>query len=144
MLLSVAKYWTPLAPSGGCSVVDVRDVACGILSAIEHGQRGENYILAGKNMSYFELWRLMAKVSGGRAPVGKLPSWINSLAGAFGDLRNRIFNAEPTVNSAATQMGQIVHFYSSNKAEQALGYKVGNIEDALSDAWDWFQSYGYA
>ena len=144
MQLAVAKTWTPLAPSGGCSVVDVRDVACGIVSAINHGKAGENYILGGRNMSYFDLWCMMAKISGGRSPIGKLPGWINLLAGMSGDLATRITGREPTVNSAATQMGQMVHWYSSSKAEQALGYKIGSVEDALADAWDWFQRHGYA
>ena len=144
MMLSVAKYFTPLAPSGGCSVVDVRDVACGIVSAIEHGVTGENYILGGHNLSYFDLWEKIAVASGSRGPIGKLPAWINSIAGMAGDAQYRVFGSEPTVNSAATQMGQLVHWYSSSKAEKALGYQIGSIEDALADAWQWFKANDYA
>ena len=144
MMLSVAKYWTPLAPSGGCSVVDVRDVACGIVSAIEHGRSGQNYILGGHNISYLELWRMMATICGSHGPLAKLPAGINALAGKFGDLHFRLLGREPTVNSAATQMGQLLHWYSSEKAQRELGYKIGSVEDALHDAWDWFKANGLA
>lgn len=144
MLLAVNKFWTPLAPSGGCSVVDVRDVACGIISSIENGKRGENYILAGENLTYFDLWARMGRLTGSRGPVSKLPGWIDFVAGKFGDLRTRVTGVEPQVNSAATQMGSLFHWYSSHKAIERLGYNVGSVDDAIADAWEWFKKYGYA
>lgn len=144
MLLAARSFLTPLAPSGGCSVVDVRDVACGIISAIEHGRRGENYILAGENLTYFDLWSRMAKLTGGRPPIGKLPSWVDWLAGCAGDVQSKLTGVEPQVNSAATEMGALYHWYSSHKAIQSLGYKIGSVDDAIADAWDWFQEFGYA
>ncbi len=143
MLLAVKNCWTPLAPAGGCSVVDVRDVACGILSAMQHGKSGENYILGGENLSYYELWCRIAGLTGGRAPVGKLPGWISFLAGKFGDLRTSIWGTEPPVNSAATQLSSLYNWYSSDKATQELGYQIGSVDVAIEDAWNWFQSYGY-
>ena len=144
MMLTVAKKFTPFAPAGGCSVVDVRDVADGIVSAIKHGQTGQRYILGGQNMTYLELWQLMASVAGSRGPKRKLPNWLAVLAGKSGDVFGKLFRNEPQVNSAATQMGQMFHYYSSAKAEKHLGYKIGSVEDALKDAWDWFVLHGYA
>ena len=143
MMLAVAKQFTPLAPSGGCSVADVRDVACGIVSAIEHGKTGESYILGGENVTYFDLWKRMAKVVGSRPPIAKLPGLINSTAGRVGDLMGKLSGKEPTVNSAATKMGSLVHWYSSDKATKELGYQIGDVDVALADAWDWFKSNGY-
>jgi dihydroflavonol-4-reductase len=143
MLITVARSFTPFAPSGGCSVVDVRDVACGILSACFHGRCGENYILAGENVTYFDLWRRMAEISGGRPPWYLIPPRINWLAGKIGDLKTAITGKESIVNSAATQMGALKHWYCSQKAIDQLGYRIGPVDDALADAWDWFRAYGY-
>lgn len=143
MMLAIAKQFTPLAPSGGCTVVDVRDVACGIVSAIEHGKTGESYILGGENVTYLDLWKRMAKVVGSRPPVGKLPSAINWTAGRVGDLIGKLSGNEPTVNSAATKMGSLIHWYSSQKAVRELGYQIGDVDIALADAWDWFKTNGY-
>ena len=144
MLLAVANQFTPFAPAGGCSVADVRDVADGVVSAIKHGQTGERYILGGENMSYFELWNLMAKVAQSRGPKRVLPDWLAGVAGKFGDVFGKLLKSEPQVNSAATQMGQMFHYYSSEKAGKYLGYKIGSVEDALKDSWDWFVLHGYA
>lgn len=144
MMLAIAKQFTPLAPSGGCSVVDVRDVGCGILSAIENGQAGQSYIMAGENISYFDLWKRMAAIVGSRPPVGTLPTWINWTAGRVGDLVHRVGFSEPVVNSAATTMGSLYHWYSSEKAINELGYQINDVDDALIDAWNWFRQSGYA
>ena len=144
MMLAVATTFTPFAPAGGCSVADVRDVAEGIISAIKHGQRGQRYILAGQNMSYLELWNMMARVCGSKGPVKQLPDWLARVAGRFGDFWTSLSGHEPQVNSAATQMGQMFHYYSSDKAKLELGYRIGSVEDALHDAWDWFLANEYA
>jgi dihydroflavonol-4-reductase len=143
MMLAIAKQFVPFAPAGGCSVADVRDVADGIVSAIEHGQTGQRYILGGHNLSYLELWQMMAKVTESRAPKRKLPNWLAGLAGRLGDMKTKLFKREPQINSAATQMGQMFHYYSSDKSKNELGYQIGSIEDALRDAWDWFKLHGY-
>ena len=144
MMLAVAKGAGLFAPSGGCTVVDVRDVACGIISAIKNGRSGERYILGGENLTYRELWTQMARVVGRRPPLTTLPRWVNWTAGAFGDLYGKVSGKEPLINSANTQMGSLYHWYSSDKAESELGYKIGSVNDGLLDAWEWFRQHGYA
>jgi dihydroflavonol-4-reductase len=143
MMLAIAHQLIYFAPAGGCSVVDVRDVADGIISAVEHGRTGQRYILGGENMTYFDLWTLMARVMNRRAPKRKLGNWLAGAAGKVGDALGRILPHEPQVNSAATRMAQDFHWYSSEKAKRELGYRIGSVEDALRDAWDWFQLHGY-
>lgn len=143
MMLAIAHQLIYFAPAGGCSVVDVRDVADGIISAIEHGRTGQRYILGGENMTYFDLWTMMANVMNRRTPKRKLRNWLAGAAGKFGDVLGRFLPNEPQVNSAATQMAQTYHWYSSEKAKRELGYQIGSVEDALRDAWDWFKLHGY-
>lgn len=143
MLLALSKGWVPLAPAGGCSAVDVRDVADGILSAIEHGRSGQNYILAGENLSYLDLWKRIARVAGRRGPGRTLPDWLARAAGRWGDLWSKVAHSEPQINSGATAMGQLQHYYRSDRAQQELGYRIGSLNDAIQDAWDWLVAYGY-
>jgi dihydroflavonol-4-reductase len=144
MLLAIASGPTPLAPAGGCSAVDVRDVAEGILRVAERGTSGERYILGGENISYLELWQRMARVVGKRGPRAKLPDWLASVAGLAGDWAGRLLPQEPQVNSGATAMGQLQHFYDSQKAVAELGYQIGSLDDAIEDEWRFLVEYGYA
>jgi|694.fasta_scaffold39965_3 dihydroflavonol-4-reductase len=144
MLLAIAGGPTPLAPAGGCSAVDVRDVAEGILRAVERGRSGERYILGGENLSYLELWQKMARVVGKRSgPRAKLPDWLAYSAGRVGDLAGKFMRQEPQVNSGATAMGQLQHYYSSEKAISQLGYRIGPLDDAIEDEWRFLVEYGY-
>ena len=144
MLLAIAGGPTPLAPAGGCSAVDVRDVADGILKAVDRGRRGERYILGGENLSYLELWQKMARAVGKRnGPRAKLPNWLAGIEGRVGDLAGKWMRQEPQVNSGATAMGQLQHFYSSEKAISQLGYRIGSLDDAIDDEWQFLVEYGY-
>ena len=143
VMLTLQKQFMPFAPAGGCCVADVRDVADGVISALHHGNTGQRYILGGINMRYLELFQQMAAVMKCRSPKAKLPNWLASVVGKSGDLVGKIRGTEPAINSAATEMGQLFHYFDSEKAKRELGYQIGSVENALQDAWDWFQANGY-
>lgn len=144
MLLQVASYRPLLAPPGGCSVVDVKNVAHGVLQAAAVGRRGESYILAGVNLSYFDLWSRMAKCAGVRGPLGRLGKIVGRTVGIGSDLWTRIRGKEADINGAAIRMGAQFHYYSSAKAQQELGYQIGEADQAILNAWTWFCEKGYA
>lgn len=143
MLLTVAR--TPLffAPGGGCSAVDVRDVAEGIVAAIEFGRAGETYILGGENVTYFDLWSRMAKAVGCWPPRRKMRNWFAHSIGKVGDAFSKFSKNELVVNSAALQMGQLQNWYSSEKAVRELGYRIGDVDVAIEDSWNWFKAHDY-
>jgi nucleoside-diphosphate-sugar epimerase len=143
MILALSKGFIPLAPAGGCSVVDVRDVCRGILAALSSGRTGERYILGGSNIAYFDLWREISTVVGRRPPLARLFAPVTWLLGGGGDLWARISGREGLLNSATVRMGQMFHYYSSEKAIRELDYKIGSYQTALADAWDWFVDHQY-
>ncbi|MEZ6092828.1 MAG: SDR family oxidoreductase [Pirellulaceae bacterium] len=143
MMISVAKYRPPFAPGGGASVADVRDVSAGIIQAISRGKTGEHYILGGENLSYLNLWQRMAQVIGCRSPRFPLPNWVAGLSGMFGDLKTRFAGVEGTVNSMATRLGQLNHFYSSEKAINELAYSIRPVDEAIESCWAWIQERGW-
>ncbi|GIW96700.1 MAG: HpnA protein [Pirellulaceae bacterium] len=139
MLLEVSRLPVVAAPRGGCSVCDARDVAHAVANAIDHGQSGENFILAGENLTYQELWKRMLHVAGRRAPVFRLGPAVSAI-GKIIDLTNRLLPIqEGDVNGAMIAMGNLKHFYSSQKAHQHLQYRNRDLNETLQDAWDWLQ-----
>ncbi len=143
MLLEVGQRFVPFAPSGGCSVCDVRDVASGILAALDCGQPGRRYILGGENLSYFDLWSIIAKVANKRRPWMRADPRMRWIAGTYGNLRAKFSGRESDINSAAIAMSSVSHFYRSDRAHHELGYHSRPIEESLRDAWSWFQEHGY-
>jgi dihydroflavonol-4-reductase len=143
MLLEIATRWTPIAPTGGCSAGDVRDVVAGVIAALRQAPRGRHYILAGHNVSYFDLWRQMATVAGAKGPRFRAGPLMRVIGGRFGDLRAKLTGREPDVNSAAVAMSSQWHYYSSARAGKELDYRVRPLEESLADAWEWFRANDY-
>jgi dihydroflavonol-4-reductase len=131
------------APRGGCSVVDVRDVADGIIKAITSGRAGERYILGGENMTYLELWKSMAKIMGKRGPRVAMRRPLAKTVGFVGDCVSKLLGREVELNSASIGLAQMFHWYRSDKAERELGYRITDVHVALQEAWAWFKQHGY-
>ena len=143
MLLSVVAGKAAFAPRGANSYAHVVDVAAGIVAAAERGQTGRRYILAGESLDYFEAWTILAEVTGARKPICRVGPLIMILAGAFADLRTKISGHEGDINSASIAMSRLPKYYSSDRAQRELGYQSRSLRQAATDAWDWFQRFGY-
>ncbi len=144
MILSVTDGFVPLTPSGGISVGDARHIAQATITALQRGESGHRYILAGENLSYLELWRKMAQLAERKGPWARMGKPMQWLVGTGGDLATRILGRETHVNSAAIQLGSFWNYYDSSKAIQALDYEPGNLDQTLQDAWHWLVKNGYS
>lgn len=143
LLLGLATLFVPFYPLGGCSLADSRDVASGVLAAMNRAKVGSRYILAGANMSYKQIFDLMASVTGAKGPslpLGPVNRWIG---GAWGDAYFRITGKEPEVNSATVRLSTQYHYFSSKRAEDELQYTVRPARETVESAWKWFCDYGY-
>lgn len=144
MMLQVASGWAKLAPPGGNDICDVRDVAAGILTALERGQRGRRYILSGEYMSFLDAWRMFARIVGVKPPwfAAKRPGlWVY---GHAGDLWGKLTGREPELNSAAVAMSKLEHHYSYARAAAELDYHPRPAQEAAEAAWAWFREHRYA
>ncbi|MCP4888831.1 MAG: NAD-dependent epimerase/dehydratase family protein [Planctomycetaceae bacterium] len=144
MMVEVARSWKPLAPSGGCSLCDSRDVATTVVHSLRMDvESGREYILAGHNLTYLDLWQRMAEHMEARKPVMKAgPIQLMLAAGAgelWSGLTSRFGIQEPDINSAAVRMSRQIHWYDSSRAQAELGYQFRDAEVTLSDAANWLR-----
>ena len=142
MMVEVGRNWTPIAPPGGCSVCDPRDVAAGTLAAVERGgDDGRQYILAGENWTYKKLWTEMSIRMGSRPPVMKAGPLQLVLAGAVGDLWTKLSGKEGDVNSAGVKMSSLMHWHDSSRAIAELGYQPRSAEESLDASAAWIKQH---
>jgi dihydroflavonol-4-reductase len=73
LVVQVAKNKVPALAEGGANFVHIMDVVDGHLAALEHGQRGERYILGGENLTFVKAVEIIAGVTGGSVPKLILP-----------------------------------------------------------------------
>lgn len=141
MILGLNGF-APLAPSGGCTVCDPRDVSQAILNAIDRGVAGRHYILGGENLTYLALWQKIAKELGKSGPFTYMRAPGRIIASAVGDALSRLLGREMDVNSAAIGMASQFHWYSSQRAMDELGYQPRSVDESIHDAVDWLRTHG--
>ena len=107
----------------GLNVVDVRDVARGHALALERGESGERYLLGGVNVSLRELFAAIADIAGRPRPRLRVAYALTAAAGRAG-----------LVNEDEVRLARIPMYFSSEKAENRLGYRPGPVEPALARA----------
>ncbi len=78
---------------GGINIIDIKDVVHGILQALLYGKKGERYLLCGANVSFQELFQLLAELTGMPAPTLQLPQSLSSRFLQFKAARSQIFSA---------------------------------------------------
>jgi dihydroflavonol-4-reductase len=129
----------------GMNLVDVDDVAVGHLRAMERGRVGERYILGGRNLSLREVFEMLARLTGVRAPRLKLP-WqaILPLAHANRWMADYITHRPPRIPLEGVRMAKYRMHYDCSKALRELAYPQTPVETALEKAVRWFRDHKYA
>ena len=143
-IVEAARGRIPAFVDTGLNVVHVADVAAGHLLAFERGQIGERYILGGENLALAEILAVVARLCGRPPPRLRLPHGL-VLPLAYGaEAWARLTGGrEPFVTLDGLRMAKKRMFFTSAKAETALGYRAGPAEAALADAVAWFREAGY-
>lgn len=143
LLLGIAQHYSPWVPTGGSSLVDARDVAWGAASAARRGKTGRGYILAGHNLTYREIWRLVAKCVGTHRPILPVGPLALVLGGWGSALIKRFTGHEPLVNSAALRIANMRIWFSSQRAIDELGYRIRPVEQTVQDACEWLLEHHF-
>ena len=142
LVVGIAQGRIPLHTEGSQNVVDVRDVARGILLAAEKGRAGELYILGGENVTYGEMFARIARAGGWKAPGWRLPRWLLSPIGWGGDLAERL-GFSPEVNTIRLNWLYARGYrFTSDKARAELGYAPGSPDEGIRACVAWMRERG--
>jgi dihydroflavonol-4-reductase len=131
----------PLYPAGAVTIIDVRDVAQAHLAAAERGRTGERYLLGATDVTYRDLWRLIAEEVGGRAPAMPLPAALApALAGAVGLLR--MAGVSLPVDADQVRLSARRVCFDCRKAHHELGTPHFDLHTSIRDTHAWYAAQG--
>lgn len=116
------------------NMVDVRDVATGLILAMERGQIGHRYILGGESISLKKILKLMAAISG-RSPLAiPVPGKLAEASAAMLEfISDHITHRPPSGTAEGVRIALRASELSIEKAQTELGYAPRPIEPALRD-----------
>jgi len=143
VILALYQGRVPGYPIGGRNYIHVRDVAVGTANALTQGRLGESYILGNKNLSYYEIFTMMAGVLGVEPPKRTFKPLSIKLYGIFGGLHGLVTHKAPFFNLAQARIACDGHYYTPEKARKELGLPQTPIKTAIRDAFVWLMEQGY-
>lgn len=128
---------------GRNNFVDVRDVARGMVAALERGRAGELYILGGENMTYHAFMDLVSDATGAPRVRRRVPLLLARALGLAGDAYLALTDRESLLTTAVVLWSMTDRFvFTSDKAVRELGYQISPLPDAVRAAVAWFRENG--
>ena len=127
----------------GLNIAHVDDVAEGHWLAYSKGVVGERYVLGGEDMSLKEILRVIADITGRRAPKIQLPHAAVMPVAHAAEFLARFTGRAPVATVEEIRMSKKRMYFSCAKAKRELGYAPRPARAALEDAVAWFRDNGY-
>jgi dihydroflavonol-4-reductase len=138
-----APFFDFPSAEGGLSVVDVDDVARGLLLCLERGRVGERYALGGENLTYEQFFGVLADVSGLSGPGARVGRPLAQWAGRLSDWRAALGGEAALSYRAARDYVGAYAWITSAKAERELGYAYRPARLTLARAVQFFVAAGF-
>jgi dihydroflavonol-4-reductase len=120
-------------PDGVNGYVDVRDVSSAMIGLTDGGHFGHRFICSAANLSYRELFGLMAKHLGKSAPSVPVSPFMSRVAWRAEKLRAFLKHSEPVITREMATTASQKYAYSSDKLIRALGFTFRPAEETIRE-----------
>jgi nucleoside-diphosphate-sugar epimerase len=143
----ISTVWDGLRfyPVGSNGFVDVRDVAKAMTQLMEKGASGERYILSSENLTYFELFGMIAEALQVKAPSILVKPWLSNVAWIYHGIKSAFDGERPLLTKETTRTSGQKYVYSNRKIIEALDFQFTPMKEVIRHACDLFlQEKGYA
>ena len=140
MLDGMLKGTLPALIDCTWNFVDVRDLASGVIAAMERGRAGRRYLLGGANATTAEMAALFTRVAPRPAPALRVPyraAWAAAcIEAAFGAVR------PPSAPLTGVRLAGPARRFDSSRACAELGHAARDPEETFRDAVAWLTRAG--
>ncbi|MEV0854273.1 NAD-dependent epimerase/dehydratase family protein [Nocardia fluminea] len=129
----------PVMIGGGFDLVDVRDVAHGLILAGEKGRTGENYLLGGEMTTMIDFCRMAAARTGAKGPRFAIPA---KALGAMLPVLTPIGRLLGSDSLSKAALGAVISapVVDHGKAERELGYRPRPTTETVNDLVDFLRA----
>jgi dihydroflavonol-4-reductase len=141
-ILSVLRRRLGAYVDGGYNFVDVRDVATGLIGALERGRSGEGYLLAGHEVTVRELLQTIEELSGVPAPRLRLHFGFVRAVSFLTPVYYRITGQKRIFTTYSLDVITSNCCMDSSKAARELGFSPRPLRATLGDTVRWFKEQG--
>lgn len=141
-VIRILKGEMSVGIAGSFNMADVRDLASGVISALQKGRRGETYILGNDSVSFKEFARLLSKESGCRRIRFFLPCRIARKIASHMEKKAAKNGTRPLLTTYSVDVLDRNNEYDSSKARKELGYSCRTYNETIKDEVAWIKAQG--
>lgn len=143
MLLGFLSGDYPAYTEGELDLVDVRDLATGLVLAAERGEEGHRYVLGGHRITMSRLLELLEEVTGLEMPRHRIPYPVALGVAAVSEfVADHVTRRRPSATVAGVRLTRARPLYDPRDSRARLGLTVRPLRATLEDAVEWFRGEG--
>jgi len=126
------------------NLIDVRDVAAGMVRALERGRSGRRYLLGHENLSIREVFAILARLTGLPEPRWRVPYGI-ALAAAYVSefVADVVTHRMPAATVTGVKLTRRRMHFDPRRSLAELGLQPRPVAESLTDAVRWFRAVGW-
>ncbi len=126
------------------NLIDVRDVALGMVRAMEHGRPGRRYLLGHENLSVLSVFTLLARLTGLPPPSRRVPYPV-ALAAAYASefIADVIAHRPPAATVTGVALTRRRMHFDPRRSLEELGLQPRPVAGTLAETVAWFREVGW-
>jgi dihydroflavonol-4-reductase len=125
------------------NLIDVRDVATGLVRVLERGLPNRRYLLGGENLTLAEFLGMLSEFCGVPVPRWRVP-YAAGLAVAYISefWSDHISGRTPKATVTGVRLARRIMHFDTSRSRAELGLSPRPIRDAVGDAVNWLRQSG--
>ena len=141
-LVDIINGEMPAGIDGSFNLCDVRDLADGVISAADKGNRGECYILGNEPVSFKDFTKLISEESGCKPMKLFLPISAANLIAKMLEKKAKKTGEKPLMTTFSVYNLARNNRFDSSKAKKELGYTTRSYRETIRDEIRWLKETG--
>lgn len=126
------------------NLIDARDVATGMIAAMEKGRTGIRYLLGAENLLLSDWLSILSKETGQPLPRWRIPYLLALLAAGINETwADHVSGKMPLATITGVRLTRRSMFFDPSASLHELGLQPRSIHVAARDAITWYRSQGW-
>jgi dihydroflavonol-4-reductase len=129
---------------GDLNLMDVRDVASGMIAAMERGRPGVRYLLGAENWSIRSVFGYLAKLTGLPEPRWRVPYPVALLAAYVSEFVADVFTGTiPAATVTGVKLTRRRMHFDASRSLAVLRLTPRPVRESITEAVAWFREEGW-
>jgi dihydroflavonol-4-reductase len=143
LILDFCRGHLPAAMDCTLNLIDVRDVALGLILVMNRGRPGRRYLLGNENLTLLGLLKHLSELTGVPVPRWRVSYPVGLAFAALSEIwADHVTGRAPKATLTGLRLGRrTMHFDASNTLAE-IGLRPRRTRDSLADAVSWLHESG--